>query len=117
MKFLFLVGGCVVVALLAGWWLSGLQFGGNTAISLLAWARSESWGISDPLFGHDLSSYIFGLPIYRRMLEYLLIVLVWSIMLIAIGLPQVRPVSCGHLLVASMPIFDPSPATGLAKSR
>jgi uncharacterized protein len=81
----YLVAGSVIVSLLAGWWLSGLQFGGNTALALLAWARSESWGIDDPLFGHDLSFYIFGLPIYRRMLEYLLIVLVWSIMLIAIG--------------------------------
>lgn len=81
----YLVAGSVIVALLAGWWLSGLQFGGNTAIALLAWARSESWGIVDPLFQRDLSFYIFGLPIYRRMLEYLLIVLVWSVMLIAIG--------------------------------
>jgi uncharacterized protein len=81
----YLVAGSVIVALLAGWWLSGLQFGGNTAIALLAWARSENWGIADPLFERDLSFYIFGLPIYRRMLEYLLIVLVWSIMLIAIG--------------------------------
>jgi uncharacterized membrane protein (UPF0182 family) len=81
----YLIAGSVIVAVLAGWWLSGLQFGGNTAIALLAWARSERWGISDPLFNRDLSFYIFGLPIYRRMLEYLLIVLVWSIMLIAIG--------------------------------
>ncbi len=36
---------------------------------------------------------------------------------IAIGRPQTRRVSAGHLLVASIPIFDPSPATGLAKSR
>ena len=81
----YLVAGSLVVALLAGWWLSGLQFGGNAAISLLAWARSEAWGITDPLFGRDLSFYVFGLPIYRRFLEYFLIVLVWSVMLVAIG--------------------------------
>ena len=34
-----------------------------------------------------------------------------------IGRPQRRPVSPGHLLVASMPILEPSPETGLAKSR
>ena len=36
---------------------------------------------------------------------------------IAIGLPQPRVVSPGHLWVASMPILEPRPATGLAKSR
>src|SRR5439155_19308298 len=35
----------------------------------------------------------------------------------AIGRPHVRCVSAGHLLVASMPILLPSPATGEAKSR
>ena len=34
-----------------------------------------------------------------------------------IGRPQRRAVSPGHLAVASMPIFEPSPATGLAKSK
>lgn len=37
--------------------------------------------------------------------------------LIAIGLPHCRCVSPGILLVASMPIFDPKPDTGEAKSR
>ena len=36
---------------------------------------------------------------------------------IMIGVPHVRVVSPGHLLVASRPIFPPSPDTGLAKSR
>jgi len=34
-----------------------------------------------------------------------------------IGRPQRRAVSPGHLLVASMPILDPRPDAGLAKSR
>ena len=36
---------------------------------------------------------------------------------IEIGVPHWRVVSPGHLLVASMAIFDPRPETGLAKSR
>ena len=36
---------------------------------------------------------------------------------IAMALPQRRAVSAGHLWVASIPIFEPRPATGLAKSR
>ncbi len=35
----------------------------------------------------------------------------------AIGRPQAREVSAGHLFVASIPIFEPRPETGLAKSR
>src|SRR5215813_8724626 len=37
--------------------------------------------------------------------------------LIAIGVPQRRSVSPGHLLVASIPSLEPSPGAGLAKSR
>lgn len=36
---------------------------------------------------------------------------------ITIGVPHSRAVSPGHLLVASIPIFDPKPDTGEAKSR
>lgn len=36
---------------------------------------------------------------------------------ITIGWPHSRVVSPGHLLVASMPIFEPRPDTGEAKSR
>jgi two-component system chemotaxis response regulator CheB len=37
--------------------------------------------------------------------------------LITMGVPHSRLVSPGHLLVASRPILEPRPATGLAKSR
>src|SRR5207253_733848 len=36
---------------------------------------------------------------------------------LTIGRPQCRSRSPGHLFVASTPIFEPNPATGLAKSR
>jgi uncharacterized protein len=81
----YLVGGALAVSVLAGWWLSSLQFGGNMPVAVMAWLRHESWGISDPLFGRDLSFYIFSLPVYTRMLDYMLIVLVWSALLVGIG--------------------------------
>jgi uncharacterized membrane protein (UPF0182 family) len=81
----YLIGGAVVVAVLAGWWLSSLLFGGDTAVSVLAWLRAEAWGVRDPLFGHDISFYIFSLPIWIRLLEFLLIVLIWSVLLIGVG--------------------------------
>jgi uncharacterized membrane protein (UPF0182 family) len=55
----YLVGGAVLVGVLAGWWLSTLQFGGN--VPSPCWRGcSESWGVTDPLFGHDLSFYVFA---------------------------------------------------------
>jgi uncharacterized protein len=81
----YLVGGAAAVAILAGWWLSTLQFGGNVPVMMLAWLQREAWGVSDPLFNADLSFYIFSLPVYLRLLDYLLIVLVWATLLVAIG--------------------------------
>jgi uncharacterized protein len=81
----YLTGATVAVSVLAGLWLSTLQFGGTVPVTLLAWLQRERWGIADPLFGHDLSFFVFGLPIYIRMLDYLLIVLVWTALLVAIG--------------------------------
>ncbi|MEX1184652.1 MAG: UPF0182 family protein [Gemmatimonadota bacterium] len=81
----YLIVGAVAASVLTGWWLASIQFGGNTPIALLAWLRHETWGTTDPLFGRDLSFYIFSLPIYTRLLDYLLIVLVWSALLVGIG--------------------------------
>jgi uncharacterized protein len=81
----YLVGGALAVSVLAGWWLATLQFGGNAPIAVLAWLQRENWGVTDPLFGHDVSFYVFSLPLYMRVLEYLLIILVWSVLLVGIG--------------------------------
>ncbi|HSJ25598.1 MAG TPA: UPF0182 family protein [Longimicrobiales bacterium] len=81
----YLMAGSLLVAVLAGWWLSTLQFGGNAPIAMLAWLQRESWGLADPLFGHDVSFYVFGLPLYIRLVEYVLILLVWSVLLVGVG--------------------------------
>ncbi|HSK19558.1 MAG TPA: UPF0182 family protein [Longimicrobiales bacterium] len=80
-----LVTGAVAISVLAGLWLSSVQFSGNSAVALLAWLRAEPWGVQDPLFGRDLSFYIFSLPVYIRLLDYLLIVIIWSVLLVGIG--------------------------------
>jgi uncharacterized protein len=81
----YLVGGAVLVAVLAGWWLASLQFGGNVPVAMLAWLQRESWGVADPLFGHDVTFYVFSLPLYTRVLEYLLIIMIWSVLLVGVG--------------------------------
>jgi hypothetical protein len=80
-----LLGGAVVASVLAGWWLSGLGFGGDTALAVLAWMHQAGWGVEDPLFGRDLSFYVFSLPVYFRFIDFLLLALAWSAALVVIG--------------------------------
>src|SRR5690606_4811145 len=39
----YVLGGCLAAAVLAGWWFSGLFFGGEDAIRVLAWVRQAGW--------------------------------------------------------------------------
>jgi uncharacterized membrane protein (UPF0182 family) len=41
--------------------------------------------VPDPLFGHDLSFYVFSLPVYTRLLEYLLDRPGLGVLLVGIG--------------------------------
>lgn len=77
--------GIILAAGLAGWWLSGISFQSNANIVALAWLRSAPWGQTDPLFGQDLSFYVFSLPLYMRLLDFFLLVIVWSTMLTLVG--------------------------------
>jgi uncharacterized protein len=77
--------GMLGAALLAGWWLSGIAFPGNAALAVLAWANRPTWGVADPLFQRDLSFYVFSLPVYAQLLDYILLAIVWSLLLSVIG--------------------------------
>jgi len=81
----WVVTGAVLIALTAGWWLAGITFSGQNAISVLAWIRQVPWGIEDPLFGKDLSFFVFSLPIAFRIIDFLLLSLVWSTILVSIA--------------------------------
>lgn len=78
-------GGIILAAVLAGWWLSGIAFPARAALAVLAWIHRPAWGVTDPLFGRDLSFYVFSLPVYAQFLDYLLLVIVWSFLLTVIG--------------------------------
>lgn len=78
-------GGVVVAAVLAGWWLSGVKFGGGMSLAVLTWLKQVSWGAADPLFGNDLSFYIFTLPVYFQFVEFLMLVALWSLVLSVLG--------------------------------
>ena len=77
--------GVVMAALLAGWWLASLRFGGGAQIHVLAWLRHAQWGVSDPLFGRDASFYVFTLPILLRALDFLALLLAWSFVLCGVA--------------------------------
>ncbi|NJD09118.1 MAG: hypothetical protein FIB01_01310, partial [Gemmatimonadetes bacterium] len=79
------VGLALLLSLLAGWWLSGVQFGGATPLSVWAWFRHVPWQLSDPLFGRDLSFYVFVLPLAFRLLDLLLLATVWAAFLAMAG--------------------------------
>lgn len=78
-------GGVVIVSLLAGWWLATLVFGGENTVASLAWLRQVEWGVRDPLFQRDLSFFVFSLPVHFRILDFLLLTVLWCLVLVVLG--------------------------------
>lgn len=78
-------GGIAGVALLAGWWLSELLFPGEAAVAIRAFMHSEPWGLRDPVFDRDLAFYVFTLPVFARILGFLLLATLWALLLTLIG--------------------------------
>ncbi len=79
------VTGVTVTALLSGWWLSAAKFGGGGALNMLMATRAAPWGVTDPLFNRDLSFYIFRLPAYLQLIDFLLLTAFWSLLLCIVG--------------------------------
>jgi uncharacterized membrane protein (UPF0182 family) len=77
--------GSTAISTLAGWWIASLAFGGQNGVATLAWLKQVSWGIADPLFQRDLSFFVFSLPTYFRIIDFLLLTVLWSMALIGIG--------------------------------
>ncbi|MGH7481549.1 MAG: UPF0182 family protein [Longimicrobiales bacterium] len=81
----YLVAGVILVSILTGWWLAALNYGGDAGVGLLAWLARRSWGVADPVFGQDVSFYVFTLPVLRRLLAFLVVVTLWSGALVGVG--------------------------------
>lgn len=88
----FVLSAAITIALLGGWWLAELQFDGSAALGVAAWLRHASWGITEPVFGRDPAFYVFTLPVLTDVLDLLLLAVVWSLALVALG----------HVLVGGM---------------
>lgn len=81
----YVIGIAVIVAVLGGWWLAGLQFNDSAVLAVAGWVENVAWDVADPLFGRDVGFYVFSLPVATRALEYLILIAVWTVVLVAVG--------------------------------
>lgn len=58
----------VFVGLGVGWWFKGKY------LVVLKYLNHASWGVSDPVFGNDVSFYVFSLPMIRTVLTFVMVV-------------------------------------------
>jgi uncharacterized membrane protein (UPF0182 family) len=77
--------GISLAALLTGLWLSDVKFGGSLSLGAMTFVERVNWGINDPLFGRDLSFYVFALPFFLQILDFLLLIVIWSGLLGVLG--------------------------------
>ncbi len=57
-------GIAVLLGVLMGNWLSG------SYLTVLKFLNQSPWGVTDPIFGHDVSFYVFTLPFLRTVLAF-----------------------------------------------
>lgn len=75
----------LIVAVLGGWWLAGLQFDDRAALAVVSWLQRVDWGVVEPFFGRDVAFYVFSLPVRLGTLDYLILVAIWTVALVALG--------------------------------
>lgn len=81
----YVLGIIVAVAVLGGWWLAELHFHDQAVFDVASWVERVRWGTVDPLFGKDVSFYLFTLPVAVDTLEFLILIAVWALALVALG--------------------------------
>ncbi|HET9441119.1 MAG TPA: UPF0182 family protein [Longimicrobiales bacterium] len=79
------ITGVTVTAILAGWWLASIKYGRGMSLNMLTALRVAPWGAQDPLFQRDLSFYIFSLPAYLQLVDFLLLTAFWALILTVLG--------------------------------
>ena len=77
--------GITITSILAGWWLANVKFGGGMSLTMLTAAKRATWGVVDPLFNKDLSFYVFSLPAYLQVIDFLLLAALWTLILCVLG--------------------------------
>jgi uncharacterized membrane protein (UPF0182 family) len=77
----YVISALLAASLLSAWWLSGAM---GDPVAVLAFFRAPLWGIQDPVFGRDLSFYVFTYPILDRIQSLLGVLVLWTFMLAAV---------------------------------
>ena len=66
--------GTLVLSVLAALWFGALV-PPEAGVALLLLLRAPAWGVSDPVLGHDLSFYIFALPVMNGVVAFALLLI------------------------------------------
>lgn len=103
---IYIVGALLGISFLSAWWLSA---GLGDPVAALAALRPEAWGAADPVFGRDLSFYVFQFPFLSRLQTLAGLLLFWTLLLAGIayaatgsarwvdGAPVLSPLARRHL--------------------
>jgi len=84
----FLVASAVISYVFSG-------YVSNFWMDVLRYFNQTSFGINDPIFGADVAFYIFGLPFYRFIYSYLIMVVVLTLIIVAAIYLLLNPPSQG----------------------
>lgn len=75
----YIVAVLLFIAGLSGWWLSA---GISDPMAVLAALRHSPWGLNDPFHGHDVSFYVFVLPILDQLQVLCGLLVAWAAILV-----------------------------------
>lgn len=66
--------GTLAISVLAALWFSAVV-PPEAGLALLLLLRAPAWGVSDPVLGHDLSFYVFALPVMNGIVAFALLLI------------------------------------------
>ena len=101
----YILWGAAGFSALVGLWFGGSVVDGVGIQALLA-TSAPAWGMQDPVFAHDLSFYVFQLPLLRTAITFAMVVMFLVFAVCPRGLRS-RPVHCaggpGNLMMGALP--------------
>lgn len=71
---IWITRGTLVLSVLAALWF-GTVVPPEAGLALLLLLRAPAWGVTDPVLGHDLSFYIFALPVMSGIVAFALLLI------------------------------------------
>jgi uncharacterized protein len=78
----YVYGTVFALSLLSAWWISA---GIGDPVGVWAALRPESWGLTDPVHGRDVSFYVFQYPVLNRLQTLAGVLIFWTLLLAGIA--------------------------------